>query len=394
MLNKVKGFNPEDFLENAKDTQGLNVLGEDGQPLRYLSTDSKVLWFRLVHPEGRILAEQLPSPSPSIVRFRADVFTEKTDAKPVSSFEYQKTWRENCGDFDAFVSKVQTVALGKALSRAGFGCEIEACCNRGGISADALFDAESEEPEDTDASAPKPQAPVQQASVQQAPVQDAQEKEQAVASDSSASSDEETPAPAEGEISADEIFRSMEVPSPEEKEDLNFPPAIDVPEEEEGFPVGVETEPNDGVLENQVFWSVNSEETEEKPEAVEKSTPVESEKKSAKKKAGKKAAKAVEVEPAEPEGSGDAPDAEESQSEEQDKNLDQALNTVFRLKENAEELGISQGLVTLSWQNVTLGEILKDHKDFLKVILDHKKIREGVAPEVVSAAEVIRESQK
>lgn len=397
LLNKVDRFNPEDWLETAKDSQGLNILSEDGTPLRYLSTDAKVLWFRMVHPEGALYAKQIASPSPSIIRFRADVFTEKGDEKPISSFEYQKSWRQDCGDYDAFVSKVQTVALGKALSRAGFGCEIEARCNRGGVSADVLFDAEDAEP---DSSAPEsapasekanaPAAAISGAdtSVQQKKPEEVQSSSKPAASVEPVQKEQEEEASANEEISADEIFRSMEAPSPEEPvADLNFPPAIDVPDEEEdAFPVSVETTPKeDGVLKNQVRWAVSADEAAE-------SDP--SEKKAEKKSRKSKKAK-TETESASAKTDSDEEDQEEDPgSEEPDgTDLDDALNTVFRLKDNAEELGISQGLVTLSWQNVTLSEILKDHKDFLKVILDHKKVRDGVAPEVVAAAEVIRKTQ-
>ena len=52
-LNKVEGFNPEEFIEDAKDRNGDVVIKEaTKKPLRYLSTDGKILWFRLANPEG------------------------------------------------------------------------------------------------------------------------------------------------------------------------------------------------------------------------------------------------------------------------------------------------------------------------------------------------------
>ena len=128
-LNKVEGFNPEEFIEDAKDRNGDVVIKEaTKKPLRYLSTDGKILWFRLANPEGRFVLERIPEENPRCVHYSAEVYLERNYELPIAKWEHQETIYDD-EMVDKTVSRVQTIALGKALSKAGFGCEIEAKLN-------------------------------------------------------------------------------------------------------------------------------------------------------------------------------------------------------------------------------------------------------------------------
>lgn len=125
-LNKIEGFNPEEFIEDAKDRNGDVVIKESTKkPLRYLSTDGKILWFRLANPEGRFILERIPEENPRCVHYSAEIYLERNDELPIAKLEHQETIYDD-EMVDKTVSRVQTIALGKALSKAGFGCEIGA----------------------------------------------------------------------------------------------------------------------------------------------------------------------------------------------------------------------------------------------------------------------------
>ena len=58
--------------------------------------------------------------------FNAEVFADKEDEHPISTWEYGVVAsKDDAGSFTSSIQAAETVALGKALSRAGFGCEIE-----------------------------------------------------------------------------------------------------------------------------------------------------------------------------------------------------------------------------------------------------------------------------
>lgn len=133
-MNKVDGFNPFDYLETALDRTGEPILKKDGTELKYLSTAAKSFWFRKVHPEGRISVEPVETKEVDtlgvLVCYRARVFFNVKDEAPAAEWEHQETcW--DIADLDKAVSRCQTIALGKALSKAGFGCEVELLLNIG-----------------------------------------------------------------------------------------------------------------------------------------------------------------------------------------------------------------------------------------------------------------------
>lgn len=126
-MNKVEGFNPFDHVEIAKNRRGEEIKKKDGTPLKFLGSSAKILWFRKVYPKGALILKAIDTPHQdfgTIVKYSAEVWLDVADPMPVAACQHQETaW--DVAELDNIVSKVQTIALGKALSRAGFGCEVE-----------------------------------------------------------------------------------------------------------------------------------------------------------------------------------------------------------------------------------------------------------------------------
>ncbi|MBR5356635.1 MAG: hypothetical protein IK121_06925, partial [Lachnospiraceae bacterium] len=124
-LNYVAGFDPFQYVEQAVSKEGEYLFQNDGSPLQYMTTEAKKMWFRMKNPSGAIVSRRETMDNPATVRYRVEVFEHKDDVNPIVSWEHQET-AKGVEDFDMLCSKVQTIALGKALSAAGFGAEIEA----------------------------------------------------------------------------------------------------------------------------------------------------------------------------------------------------------------------------------------------------------------------------
>lgn len=126
MLNKVEGFNPFDFVKESFDCYGDPVIGSNGEQKKYLPTAAKIFWFRLFYPNGRFRITRIENGNPYVAIFNAEVFADKNDEHPISTWEYGVVAsKDDAGSFTSSIQAAETVALGKALSRAGFGCEIE-----------------------------------------------------------------------------------------------------------------------------------------------------------------------------------------------------------------------------------------------------------------------------
>ena len=126
-LNKVEGFNPFDYIEDSLDSSGNQILSKrTGKPLQHMSTIGKLLWFKKVYPEGIIKTVRIKSDSfenTLVVCYEAQVYYRQGE-EPITWQQQETVFKDL--DYDSIVSKIQTIALGKALSKAGFGCEIEA----------------------------------------------------------------------------------------------------------------------------------------------------------------------------------------------------------------------------------------------------------------------------
>lgn len=127
MLNKVEGFNPFDYVKESFDCYGDPVIGANGEQKKYLPTAAKIFWFRLLYPNGRFRITRIENGNPYVAIFNAEVFADKNDEHPISTWEYGVVAsKDDAGSFTSSIQAAETVALGKALSRAGFGCEIGA----------------------------------------------------------------------------------------------------------------------------------------------------------------------------------------------------------------------------------------------------------------------------
>lgn len=126
LLNKIEGFNPFDYVKESFDCYGDPVIGANGEQKKYLPTAAKIFWFRLLYPNGRFRITRIENGNPYVAIFNAEVFADKNDEHPISTWEYGVVAsKDDTGSFTSSIQAAETVALGKALSRAGFGCEVE-----------------------------------------------------------------------------------------------------------------------------------------------------------------------------------------------------------------------------------------------------------------------------
>jgi hypothetical protein len=126
LLNKVDGFNPYNHLEPATDqATGEELTGLDGEKMFFLPARMQETWFRLKNPSGRISLEQIDAPH-DCVKFRARVYEDKKDGENeyIAEALAEKAVIKDAA-FPPFES-CQTIAIARALTIAGFGCEIKA----------------------------------------------------------------------------------------------------------------------------------------------------------------------------------------------------------------------------------------------------------------------------
>lgn len=110
-LHQVPGFDP---LKHLK--RGVN---DNGEPVMKLDLPYKRLWFRLACPNGRLLLNPLRITDQMAI-FEAQVFFQREDAAPASSFTSTKTAQED----RRYIRSAQDEALSIALDNAGFGIQL------------------------------------------------------------------------------------------------------------------------------------------------------------------------------------------------------------------------------------------------------------------------------
>ena len=115
-LNKVEGFEPSAFLRK--------LIGENGEEQFYLDVKYRKLWFRLMHPEGKI-TKRIVKIENDFVIIESKVYLNRND--PVDAYiscAFAQRWRK---DDDAYglkyVETAETAAVGRALADAGFGIQ-------------------------------------------------------------------------------------------------------------------------------------------------------------------------------------------------------------------------------------------------------------------------------
>ena len=110
-LHQVPGFDP---LKHLK--RGVN---DNGEPVMKLDLPYKRLWFRLACPNGRLLLNPLRITDQMAI-FEAQVFFQREDTTPASSFTSTKTVQED----RRYIRSAQDEALSIALDNAGFGIQL------------------------------------------------------------------------------------------------------------------------------------------------------------------------------------------------------------------------------------------------------------------------------
>ena len=115
-LNHVEGFNP---MELAR------TLSKEGQEDQlYLDVKYRKLWFRLVHPLGKIVSS-IRSFTENMAIVEARIYLDKCDAEEnYIANAFSQRFRTNDPNFgDKFLEMSETAAVGRALSDAGFGLQ-------------------------------------------------------------------------------------------------------------------------------------------------------------------------------------------------------------------------------------------------------------------------------
>lgn len=221
-------------MEVLKDFEG-NPVMKDGKPVMFLPTSKKVRWFRDENPKGRFVSERIPQPNPYCIVYKVDIYFDVNDANPGISWEYQLTaWDD--ASYDKCAVKCQTIALGKALSLLGYGCQIE-------DGADELSAPEAPE-------APKKKARKKAEKKVEKTEEEIKEKEEAM--EEIYAFLDETSKPAEEPATASEPAPSSE-PSPASEPaaepvteaDPSWGDSMPLPEESEPMPDETEEEPSE-----------------------------------------------------------------------------------------------------------------------------------------------------
>ena len=115
-LNAVEGFEPKEYLRKEEKTEGISL---------YLDTKYRLLWFRLVYPNGKI--HKIPKAiNKDCATFEARIYKDVNDAPEnflANGFasRYKDETNESFGM--NFVETAETAALGRALKDAGFGTQ-------------------------------------------------------------------------------------------------------------------------------------------------------------------------------------------------------------------------------------------------------------------------------
>lgn len=109
-LNNVDGFDPSVYMIALK----------DGWGDLYLDVNMRTLWYRLVNPNGKI-DTRLVQLTVDVATFEAKVYADRND--PENAFLANSHGQRGASDGAAFLEWAETSAIGRALSRAGFGCQ-------------------------------------------------------------------------------------------------------------------------------------------------------------------------------------------------------------------------------------------------------------------------------
>ena len=115
-LNKVDGFDPSAFLRR--------LTGENGEEQFYLDVKYRKLWFRLMHPEGKITKRIIKLENEFAI-IESRVYLNRNDAEDAYiSCAFAQRWRKEDDAYGLkYVETAETAAVGRALADAGFGIQ-------------------------------------------------------------------------------------------------------------------------------------------------------------------------------------------------------------------------------------------------------------------------------
>lgn len=115
-LNRVEGFNPMELARTLSKERQEDQL--------YLDVKYRKLWFRLVHPLGKIVSS-IRSFTENMAIVEARIYLDKCDAEEnYIANAFSQRFRTNDPNFgDKFLEMAETAAVGRALSDAGFGLQ-------------------------------------------------------------------------------------------------------------------------------------------------------------------------------------------------------------------------------------------------------------------------------
>lgn len=343
-INQVEGFNPFARIKPATDfVTGEAKLDENGEPEVYLPFKEQLTWFRLKYPTGKIAVDLVEVP-PERVCFRSRVYADRND--PVDCFlaeGYGERYRSTDAAFPP-VATAQSQAISKALTNAGFGCEV------GSFAGDLIA------PDRSPFEKAVPPSPTVKPTGKKA--------NQLPAAVQAALSDEANPFIDSNAKAAPAEKPKKEKPNPTStaKTDARTPaPAL------EATPEVAQADEEQFTLEEAI--KENERETVQPAE---------------------KTVKVVEAEPVKPattSTSTPAPAAEAAKAD-GDMTVDQAKAVVFGAKG-------SQIASLKKFDGLTMGELVKTQKNLIKsLVMKSRIVVENVDPEVIKAAEILADIEK
>ncbi len=115
-LNRVEGFEPMELARTIKQE------GQEDQ--LYLDVKYRKLWFRLVHPLGKIVSRILNFNETMALAEARIYLDHKDDSENYVANAFSMKFRTDDPRFgDKFLEMAETAAVGRALSDAGFGVQ-------------------------------------------------------------------------------------------------------------------------------------------------------------------------------------------------------------------------------------------------------------------------------
>lgn len=115
-LNHVEGFNPLEFARK--------IANEGQEEQLYLDVKYRKLWFRLIHPQGKITS-QILNFTENMALVEARIYLDKNDSGDnYIANSFSQKFRSADPQFgEKFLETAETAAIGRALADAGFGLQ-------------------------------------------------------------------------------------------------------------------------------------------------------------------------------------------------------------------------------------------------------------------------------